>query len=72
MLRCFDTCMPSDGVLNATAVAEFILAVSAIGTMTAGLAMPAWRRVLRRVLWIACLLAWAGAGGLSAWEHLHP
>jgi hypothetical protein len=72
MYRCFDTCMPSDRVLNAIGVAEFILAVATAGTLTAGLAMPRWRRALRRVIWIACLLAWAGAGVLWAWEQAHP
>jgi hypothetical protein len=59
---CFDTCGPSDSLLNPIAGAEFILGATTFGTLVAGLAVPEWRRSLRRVLWMVCLLAWLGGG----------
>lgn len=72
VLRCFDTCGPSVALYTAIGVAELILAAIAVGTLIAGLAMPKSRRVLRRVLWTDCLLAWAGLGALYVWAQTQP
>jgi hypothetical protein len=80
-LSCFDTCMPEDGLLNATGVTELILALATVVTLIAGLALPAWRRALLWVIWIACALAWlggavvyarTGAFPLANWADAHP
>jgi hypothetical protein len=72
ILRCFDTCGPSVAPYTAIGVAEFILAAITVGTLIAGLAMAKSRRLLRRVLWAGCLLAWAGFGALYLWAQTHP
>jgi len=72
LLRCFDTCMPTTPLITPIGVAEFILAAAAVVTLITGLALSAWRRALRRVLWIGCVLAWLGGGYLYAWNSTHP
>lgn len=69
---CFDTCMPTIPLITPIGFAELILAVGAIVTLIAGLALPTWRRALRRVLWTGCALAWLGGGYLYAWASTHP
>lgn len=63
---------PDPGPVPAIGVAEFIVGVGTIGTLIAGLAWQAGRRMLRRVLWIACLLACTGLGVMYAWTAAHP
>lgn len=72
LFSCFDTCMPTTPLITPIGVAEFILAAAAVVTLIAGLAWPAGRRALRRVLWTGCLLAWLGGGYLYAWASTHP
>ncbi len=72
LLGCFDTCMPTDAMLNPIAGAEFLLAAATLAALIAGLARPAWRRALRRVLWIACGLACLGAGLVYAQASATP
>jgi hypothetical protein len=63
---------PPAGPLPAIGVAEFIAGVISIGMLITGLAWRAGRRMLRRVLWTACLLAWLGLGVMYAWTAAHP
>ncbi len=72
LYRCFDTCMPSDGLLTAVGGAEFILGAITVVTLIAGLALAARRRALRRVIWIACVLACLGGGLVYAWASASP
>ncbi len=61
-----------DPLITPIGVAEFILAAAVAVTLITGLAMPTWRRALRRVLWIGCVLAWLGGGYVYAWASTHP
>jgi hypothetical protein len=63
---------PDPGPLPAIGIAEFFVGVVAIGALIAGLAWRAGRRMLRRVLWIDCLLACVGLGVMYAWAAAHP
>jgi len=69
MLRCFDTCVPSNGALNAIAVAEFIVAVTTVVSLVTGLAYPRRRRAARLVSWIGCALACLGDALVYTWAR---
>ena len=69
---CFDTCVPGNGLYTAVGGTEFILGATTVAALMTGLARPAWRRVLRWVIWIACALAWLGGGVMWAWASAHP
>jgi hypothetical protein len=72
LFGCFDSCMTTSALLTPVAVAEFIVALAAVVTLITGLAVPTWRRALRRVLWIACALAWLGGAYVYAWASTQP
>lgn len=72
MLRCVDTCGPSDGLVNAVGGAEFFLGAAMVVTLIVSLSLPASRRVLRWVIWIACVLAWLGGGLVYDWASTNP
>ncbi len=72
MLGCVDTCESASSMLNTVGGAEVILGAATVVTLVVGLASPASRRVLRWVIWIACVLAWLGGGWMYMWASAHP
>jgi hypothetical protein len=69
---CFDTCGSRPPTLNPIGITEFFLGVASVVTLIVGLFVPAWRRVLRWVLWATCVLAWAGGAYLWHWASTTP
>jgi hypothetical protein len=65
-------CGPLEHWVGPVTGAELLLVGTALVTLITGLAVPGWRRALRRVIWIACLLAGLGGGMLYYWASRTP